>query len=1419
MKSDTILDYAVFQLSPKRSRCELFVSSGGRTEKLASGLLKPFVTHLKVAEEQVASAVNSIKLEVKGFNSSETWFNKATIERFVRFVSTPEVLELVNTLDAEMSQLEAARRIYAQGSGGEEGGLTEAADATKKELLRAIDVRLDAVKKDLTTACSRAASAGFTPDTISELQLFAHQFGGTRLHDACNKFRLLCERRLDLVGPFKVGREDQAVRSSYGSDMSIDEDHNEEFSRGSSRLQHSTNNQQQISVEADSKEQQDEMEKAKVSWQSKKSLSAPLRRSEDPIINRNESKDNDGLSEAEKGENKSPQIQASQSSHPTRRLSVQDRINMFENKQKETSGGKPAIVKPVELRRLSSDVSPAPAAVEKSVLRRWSGASDMSIDLSNEKKEMESPLPTPSSSSVSQSKAEESKNMTGMVTLDQSKNKIILGREYSGTEEGLTPSGENNNNTMRRVFGPDKTFHSFNSEESSTIERGESCKIQLKSSSARFDDKSSKDQVASQTSHGSLCAGGEERYVSTTNQGKSECSISTESKITEFKDHQPFSQAQHVRPLLKKEGKVLIPPNESYQHSDSEFENTVEDDDQGGPLVSEFKASTKRSTGYTQLEDGSGFTLSQRFKKNEGDSLPPESHSRFLGEAEDIVKGIVSSDKQPVNFSKKAFNKRVSSSEQLKTPSGRGDEVTFHSGNTKSSKMALDDEEDHASVQKPSAEQLQRVRQLKGNQELNDELKMKANELEKLFAEHKLRAPGEQPTSARRSKPAQKDQSSNSLYGKATAHSSTVQLPDENITSGSSRNLGSMSIFSTPTKLSEGQDSALKQNTTGLDLSEDSKGKFYERYMQKRDTKLREEWSTKRVEKEAKLKAMQDILDQNRAEMTKFSGSVDKQDPTFSAHRRAERIRAFGTGSSVKGEQSQVDLEQNEDEEYLSEFAEDKPFSFDRSLADASTGDGASRSIPGRKLQPGRNLSSTLARASIAKVANKPQNSTSLKRRLPSANPLTQSVPNFSELRKENARPSPGATKTIRSQAKSSTRKNINEDTLPGKEEKLRRPHSTRKNVAGPAEFDSGGGAVLSPLKFEKEHSDHLIPDKIPKEMEPKPFLRKGTGIGAGVGVAKLKSLKITTESVDIEEELDNNNNNAFDQEASIDMDHVEKDEGDEEGEGSDSMVIEDDADELDNNNAMPRLSQDTATKSANSGSESGDDVKRTHVTDMPTTLKSSSHLFGSMQNSPGESPLSWNAHAQHAFSYQHETSDVDAYADSPIGSPASWNSRSLSQAEADAARMRKKWGNAQKPIILGNSSNNHSRKDVTKGFKRLLKFGRKNRGTDGLADWISATTSEGDDDTEDGRDLANRSSDDLRKSRMGFSHGHPSDDSLNEGELYHEQGNSSIPVPSGNFKMRGEDHLSGSSIKASSRSFFSLSSFRSKGSGDSKHR
>uniref|UniRef100_A0A453B3C4 Uncharacterized protein n=1 Tax=Aegilops tauschii subsp. strangulata TaxID=200361 RepID=A0A453B3C4_AEGTS len=112
MEPDAPLDYALFQLSPRRSRCELVVSCSGRTEKIASGSVKPFVTHLRAAEEQAAAQPPQPAIRLQ-LDRRAAWFSKGTLERFVRFVSTPEVLEMANTFDAEMSQLEGARKIYA----------------------------------------------------------------------------------------------------------------------------------------------------------------------------------------------------------------------------------------------------------------------------------------------------------------------------------------------------------------------------------------------------------------------------------------------------------------------------------------------------------------------------------------------------------------------------------------------------------------------------------------------------------------------------------------------------------------------------------------------------------------------------------------------------------------------------------------------------------------------------------------------------------------------------------------------------------------------------------------------------------------------------------------------------------------------------------------------------------------------------------------------------------------------------------------------------------------------------------------------------------------------------------------------------------------------------------------------------------
>ncbi|KAF2300922.1 hypothetical protein GH714_018312 [Hevea brasiliensis] len=953
MKNDMPLDYAVFQLSPKHSRCELFVSSNGNTEKIASGLVKPFVTHLKVAEEQVARAVHSIKLEVQRHKNAETWFTKETLERFVRFVSTPEVLDMVNTFDAEMSQLEAAQRIYSQvilpfflaEDSGDAPGVVAGADATKKELLRAIDVRLTAVKQDLTTSLAHALAAGFNPDTVSELQLFSDCFGAHRLNEACNRFISLCERRPDLTNPWKPGVEEQVVRASWGSDMSIDPN---------------SSVCAQPTVQGENKEE-------------------------------------------DKKEEPTTESSTGQPSQPARRLSVQDRINLFENKQKENSGGKPvAVGKSVELRRLSSDVSSVPA-VERAVLRRWSAASDMSIDLGNDNKDnncMDSPLCTSSSSSVSQSK-----------------------------------------NNM------------------------------FSSSSA-----DSKDQ-----------------------QGLND-------------------------------------------------------------KASSVKAEAMRVSGFKDQ-----------------------------------------------------------------------DELQTH---------------------------------------------------------------------------------------------------------------------------------------------------------------------------EAKLKAMQDSLELSRAEMkAKFSGSADRLDSVSSARRRAEKLRTYHARSGIKREQHLVDSIQSEEDEDPSDILEKKYYKQDRSSGEVALVDGASRSSLNKKLVLNRNLSSSTPRTTAAPAPRssvKISNQSSGRRRIQSENPLALSVPNFSDFRKENTKPSSGFCKTAnRTQVRSYPHsKSTTEETPLAKEEKPRRSQSLRKSSASPAEVKdlptlNSDDVVLAPLKFDKEQTEQGPYEKFSKNVESKPFLKKGNGIGPGAetNIAKLKG-SVANEALENEEAFEEY---PFEAEDSI---NEAKEEDEEELE---TTEVEDSAN---NKNGKLGLGQesDKMSDSENSDSlRSLSQVDPSSVAELPASVPSTLNTVGSLQDSPGESPVSWNSRMLNPFSYPHGITDIDASVDSPIGSPALWNSHSLAHADTDTARMRKKWGSGQKPIIVSNSSHNQPRKDVTKGFKRLLKFGRKSRGTESLVDWISATTSEGDDDAEDGRDLANRTAEDLRKSRMGFLLSHPSDYGFNESELFNEQDqaiHSSIPAPPANFKPR-DDHMSGSSIKA----------------------
>ncbi|XVF38482.1 hypothetical protein REPUB_Repub20aG0105900 [Reevesia pubescens] len=233
MKTSTRLDSVVFQLTPTRTRCDLVISANGKTEKMASGLLNPFLSHLKTAQEQMDKGGYSIILQPDP-SIDATWFTKGTVERFVRFVSTPEILERVCTVESEILQIEEAIAIQSNNNIGfsavepqvkplesiegsratpnsseekaivlytpgaqppEANGSSVKGGNSKVQLLKVLETRKTVLQKEQGMAFARAVAAGFDIDHLAPLISFAESFGASRLRNACVKFTELWKRK------------------------------------------------------------------------------------------------------------------------------------------------------------------------------------------------------------------------------------------------------------------------------------------------------------------------------------------------------------------------------------------------------------------------------------------------------------------------------------------------------------------------------------------------------------------------------------------------------------------------------------------------------------------------------------------------------------------------------------------------------------------------------------------------------------------------------------------------------------------------------------------------------------------------------------------------------------------------------------------------------------------------------------------------------------------------------------------------------------------------------------------------------------------------------------------------------------------------------------------------------------------------
>ncbi|XP_020086387.1 uncharacterized protein LOC109708881 [Ananas comosus] len=419
------LDYASFQISSTQNRYEVVICSKGRTEKLASGSLDQLSQYLLEAKQfQSDSSNGTFILEPKRALRGSSWFNKSTLAIFLHIVGSPEALLSASGTVSEMSQLEETRKfhlsLYSKDDlnhvdVGLAGGLlkdirvteqmrgeTISSDATKNELLQALELRLTALKEDMVTSLNRAAGSILSTKHISDLIAFSQHFGAMELRNLLANYLAM------------ISTNQPAELSRGPLQLSYDSKEMNEYPLETSQSYSQAGNAEHVVISpaklaqvermspTESGESSDWSDEDQRAVERSRSFvrTAPHRRSASPMrriqigrsgsrrstaltikslnlfparerisINRDTDGDNENGDEEFELSTKKPES-------TVRMMSVRDAISLFESKQKDQSSD--------TQKRASGDAS---NSTNKSVLRRWSaGTSDSLAHRSQERR-------------------------------------------------------------------------------------------------------------------------------------------------------------------------------------------------------------------------------------------------------------------------------------------------------------------------------------------------------------------------------------------------------------------------------------------------------------------------------------------------------------------------------------------------------------------------------------------------------------------------------------------------------------------------------------------------------------------------------------------------------------------------------------------------------------------------------------------------------------------------------------------------------------------------------------------------------------------------------------------------------------------------------------------------------------------------
>ncbi|KAH9767656.1 hypothetical protein KPL71_011351 [Citrus sinensis] len=402
LDADSPLDYANIQVFMTQNRYEAFVCGNNREEKLAVGPLEQLLPHIPGLKAlQGEGSFANLKLELPENANCAAWFTKSTLNRFLDIVGSPDVVNITKLLITKDFNSQGHQgKFEDDGTAGhnsnEMAPLVEpevpvaSSDSSKSELLRAMDLRISALRGELAAAFSQAAAATLSNKEVADLAKFVQHFGAADLKNSLCKVLELSRKSQsdDLPSDDKpsferVSRNDSGRNSNWTSQPAKLPHTETPVKYGVSPAKVAQLERQSSTESGESSDSSDEDQ---TSAERSRALirSATPRRSASPMrrvqIGRAGSRRAPALTikslnffparertvsqrdvAGDSSEEGSEQTSTKTENH-VRRMSVQDAINLFERKQRDQTADS----------QLRNSLANTSLNGTKSVLRRWS---------------------------------------------------------------------------------------------------------------------------------------------------------------------------------------------------------------------------------------------------------------------------------------------------------------------------------------------------------------------------------------------------------------------------------------------------------------------------------------------------------------------------------------------------------------------------------------------------------------------------------------------------------------------------------------------------------------------------------------------------------------------------------------------------------------------------------------------------------------------------------------------------------------------------------------------------------------------------------------------------------------------------------------------------------------------------------------